>query len=108
MKPCYIAALLAATLPLWAQIDNGNITGRVTDPSGAAVVGAQVTLTQTETNFETPTVTNQEGIYRALSLKPGAYRITSPRPASKNLSATAWNCASIPLWRWTRNSKSAS
>ncbi len=60
MRTAVLAAMLAATLPLYAQIDNGNITGRVTDPSGAAIAGAQVTLTQTETNFETAAVTNQD------------------------------------------------
>ena len=29
-----------------AQIDNGNITGRVTDPTGVAIAGAQVTVTR--------------------------------------------------------------
>ena len=77
--------MLAAALPVFGQIDNGNITGRVTDPSGAAVVSAQVTLTQTETNFETAAVTNQEGIYRALSLKPGPYRITIVAAGFKKL-----------------------
>jgi hypothetical protein len=28
-----------------AQLDNGNITGRVTDPTGVAIAGAQVTVT---------------------------------------------------------------
>ncbi len=84
-RTAVIAAVLAATLPLSAQIDNGNITGRVTDPSGAAIAGAQVTLTQTETNFETPAVTNQDGIYRALNLKPGPYRITIVATGFKKL-----------------------
>src|SRR5450631_927580 len=68
--------VLAAALPLYAQIDNGNITGSVTDSSGAAIAGAKVSLTQTEMNFETATLTNEEGIYRALNLRPGPYRIT--------------------------------
>ena len=69
-------AVLLAILPLCAQIDNGNITGRVTDPSGAVIPGAQITVTQTEMNFETVTQTNEEGLYRALQLRPGPYRVT--------------------------------
>ena len=39
---------LTPALPVCAQIDNGNITGRVTDATGGSVVGAKVTVTQTE------------------------------------------------------------
>ncbi len=78
-------SLLALTAPAWAQIDNGNITGRVTDSTGAVVVGAEVTLVQTETNFETVAKTNEEGIYRALNLRPGPYRITVVAAGFKKL-----------------------
>ncbi len=60
---------------LCAQIDNGNITGRVIDPTGAAIAGAQVTLTDTDTNFQSKATANEEGIYRALNLRPGPYKI---------------------------------
>ncbi|MGE5567658.1 MAG: TonB-dependent receptor domain-containing protein [Rhodospirillales bacterium] len=56
-------------------MDNGNITGRITDPSGAVVVGAEVTVTNVQTNFETVTQTNADGIYRVQSLRPGPYRV---------------------------------
>src|SRR5947207_2082384 len=68
------AAGLISTLS--AQIDTGTITGRVTDPAGAAIPGVQVSLVQTETNFRFSAVTNAEGIYRVQSLQPGTYRIT--------------------------------
>jgi hypothetical protein len=74
-----------AVLPLFAQIDNGNITGRVTDQSGAVVPGAQVTVTQTEMNFETVTRANEEGLYRAVQLRPGPYRITVVAQGFKKL-----------------------
>ncbi|MCL6547060.1 MAG: carboxypeptidase-like regulatory domain-containing protein, partial [Bryobacteraceae bacterium] len=80
-----ILLTLGLSLALWAQIENGNITGRVTDPTGAVVVGAQVTVTQTAMNFETVTVTNEEGLYRALNLRPGPYRITITAPGFKKL-----------------------
>jgi hypothetical protein len=40
------------------------------------MVGAQVTVTQTEMNFEAVTTTNEEDLYRPLSLRPGPYRVT--------------------------------
>ena len=83
MRLAAVTMLLLTALPLFAQIDNGNITGRVTDGSGAVIVGAKVGLIQTDTNFETAATTNSDGIYRALSLKPGPYRITVIAPGFK-------------------------
>ena len=54
-----IVALFTAMLTLSAQIDNGNITGRVIDPSGGGRRRCKDTLTQTETNFETDATSNQ-------------------------------------------------
>src|SRR6476646_4333072 len=68
------AAVLLSTLS--AQVDTGTITGRVTDPTGAAIPGVQVSLVQTETNFRFSALTNADGIYRVQSLQPGTYRIT--------------------------------
>src|SRR5215470_11182279 len=80
MQLCRFAALglLAAAglvFTLSAQIDTGTITGRVTDPSGAAIPGVQVSLVQTETNFRFSATTNSEGLYRVQSLQPGTYRV---------------------------------
>src|SRR5207248_161080 len=58
-----------------AQIDTATITGTVHDPSGAIVAGAQVTVTNTATNFSSTAVTNSEGLYRVQSLRPGAYKV---------------------------------
>lgn len=80
-----LAVFLVLALPVYAQIDAGNITGRVTDPSGAVVAGAKVTVKQTAMNFETVTTTNEEGIYRALNLRPGPYQITVVAQGFKQL-----------------------
>ena len=62
--------------PLFAQVDTGTITGRVTDSSGSAVPGVQINLVQRETQFKFQTVTNSEGIYRIQSLQPATYQLT--------------------------------
>ena len=62
-------------LPVYGQ-DTATLTGTVTDPTGAVVVGAQVTVTNVATNIETVTETNSEGIYRVPFLRPGTYRVT--------------------------------
>lgn len=71
-----LVVLLMFTLPMCAQLDTGTITGRVTDPSGGVVAGAQVVVIQVATNFENVTQTNSEGLWRVQSLRPGIYRVT--------------------------------
>ncbi len=51
------------------------ITGQVTDPSGAAVPNAAVTATNTATNVARPTTTNSAGIYSFPELTPGTYQV---------------------------------
>ena len=80
--------LIAASLlacPLAYSQDSGVIRGRVTDPSGASVAGAAITVTQTEMNFESATVTNAEGLYRVQSLRPGPYRVSVGAPGFERL-----------------------
>src|SRR5216684_584216 len=49
---CLFMALLLnfSTTPAWAQSASGTISGQVTDPSSAAVAGAEVKLVDAETN----------------------------------------------------------
>src|SRR5437899_12957745 len=58
-----------------AQEFRGSITGRVTDPSGAAVPGAQVTITNTATNVSASVTTNDAGVSTALYLAPSRYTV---------------------------------
>jgi len=54
----------------------GIIVGTVTDPSGAAVPGATVTLTDTTTNSERSGTTNEAGRYNFPNVPPGKYSLT--------------------------------
>ncbi|MEW6125995.1 MAG: carboxypeptidase regulatory-like domain-containing protein [Acidobacteriota bacterium] len=54
---------------------NGDITGLVSDTSGAAVVGANVTVTNKATGAMRKTITNSEGLYAFPSLLPGVYEL---------------------------------
>ena len=47
----------------YAQEVSAGITGRVTDPSGSAIVGATVTAKDQDRGTEWPTTTNMDGIY---------------------------------------------
>ena len=68
--------LFAACLSVAAQdLDDVTISGRVTDPNGLAVVGATVKATHVDTAIERTVVTNEEGRYRIIELKPGDYKV---------------------------------
>ncbi len=58
-----------------AQQVTASITGQVTDPSGAPIVGAKITATDIERGVEYPTVTNTEGYYRLPSVAVGSYKM---------------------------------
>ena len=68
------------------------VTGEVTDPSNAAVVNAQVTLTNNASHSAKHAVTNQAGVYRFQEVVPGTYtltrRLTSRSCAMRSTRAT--------------------
>lgn len=67
----------ALIFPLFlVRASGGRIAGKVTDPKGAAVVGAAVTVTDPETNQTFTAVTDGQGKYSVGGLAPGTYAIT--------------------------------
>ena len=59
-----------------AQVYSGSITGVVTDPSGAVVPNATVTLTDEQKGFSYPAKTDNDGRYVLRNLPPGVYRLS--------------------------------
>ncbi|PYU25264.1 MAG: carboxypeptidase regulatory-like domain-containing protein, partial [Acidobacteria bacterium] len=57
----------------------GSVAGTVTDPSGAVVVGAQVTLTDASTNAQRTATSNEAGRYLFPNLPPGTYSMTTTK-----------------------------
>ena len=74
-----VLGLLVGTM--WAQGGTGELTGLVTDPSGAVVANAQVNLTNTATGEKRTTVTTAAGTYRFPALPVvGTYTLdTAPK-----------------------------
>ena len=80
--PSLLAALLCFAfalfiVPAHAQLDQGTITGLVQDNTGAAVPGAAVSLTDTDTGLVLKTVSDGSGIYIFSPVKIGHYTITA-------------------------------
>jgi hypothetical protein len=62
---------------LFAQsASTGTVAGTVTDPSGGAIVGATVTLTDTATSISRTDVTNENGRYFFANVVPGKYTVS--------------------------------
>src|SRR5437763_15977332 len=70
-----VLALFVAVFPSLAQQITGSITGAVTDPTGAAVTGAAVKLTNTETGAIQNSASDESGNFRFLLLPPGNYSL---------------------------------
>src|SRR5215216_492538 len=66
--------LTLSTLTL-GQTSRGTVSGTVTDPTGAVIAGAEVTLTSAATKLSRTTTTNTEGVYRFEAVDPGAYSV---------------------------------
>src|SRR5262249_30849534 len=76
------ALLMLSAARVSAQT-SGEITGLVTDPSGAAVAGATVTVTNKATGATRISATNGEGLYAFPSLLPGVYELKIERQGFK-------------------------
>src|SRR5258708_5859223 len=71
--------------PLSAQTTYGTISGSVTDSSGAAIVGAQVTLTNLGTSEKRAQSTGADGLYAFPDLFPGRYKIDAEKAGFKHV-----------------------
>lgn len=84
MINCFSLSLLAALLltsfitvpPARAQVTGATLTGTVTDPSGAVIPNAKVSVKNTATGVARDVTANSTGIYTAPNLLPGSYDIT--------------------------------
>jgi uncharacterized surface anchored protein len=72
-----IMCFFASALLLWAQAETGQITGTVTDPSGAAVPNASIKVVNAANGAERNGTTNASGVYSVTNLEPGDYDITA-------------------------------
>src|SRR5262245_23162076 len=68
---------VASSLDVRAQTaSTGALTGTVTDPSGAVIQNAKITLRNYGTNETLTAISDQDGLYRFALLPPGGYELT--------------------------------
>src|ERR1700736_2438930 len=75
-----LAFLILSTLSALAQsASTGTLTGTVTDPTGAVIPGATVTVTDVATKAQRTTISNKDGQYVLANVPPGNYDVTASR-----------------------------
>ncbi|MGB7926324.1 MAG: carboxypeptidase-like regulatory domain-containing protein [Pyrinomonadaceae bacterium] len=72
---CGLLLSLAVCSSALAQTGASSVRGTILDQQGKAVVGANVTLTNSEKNFTRTQVTNEGGVYTFNAIPPGTYRV---------------------------------
>jgi hypothetical protein len=79
----WLMALLIGGALCLAQDPRGSILGRITDPSGAVITGAEIRAVNKETGVATTARANDAGNYILPNLLPGSYNATVERPGFK-------------------------
>ena len=68
-----------------AQTEVGQITGTITDATGAVIANAKVAAKSVSTDLTRETTTNSAGIYTIPGLRPGTYEVNIEAPGFKKL-----------------------
>src|ERR1700678_4027796 len=80
-----VCLIWATTISALSQPTTGRIVGNVSDPSGAAVSGATITITDVQRNISRSTTTESSGEYVAPELQPGVYKIHAEAKGFKSV-----------------------
>lgn len=72
----YFFLLVSLCMALSAQVGNSSLSGTITDPTGATVPNATVTLNGVDVSFTRTATTGAAGEYVLPTLPPGRYRLT--------------------------------
>lgn len=98
MNRVLFLATLVATV-LFSQVQSGRIVGTVTDPNGAVVPSAQISITATSTNQTQSLRTSGIGDYVVTGLNPGFYAV---RVSMKGFQTTSVNNVEIVVGQSVR------
>ena len=72
---------------VWAQA-TAQISGTVTDPTGAVLPGVEVAVTHVDTGLTRTVLTNETGLYSLTNLPVGPYRVEAVLPGFSKYAQT--------------------
>ena len=76
---CLVALFVAAVIPAFSQYTSG-VEGTVSDPTGAAIPSARLTLTNQDTQVTESAIANTQGFLQILHIPPGRYKASVSAP----------------------------
>jgi Carboxypeptidase regulatory-like domain len=85
---CLVLLALTLSVSGLAQQTTGGVRGIITDPNGAVVPGAKVTISSDKLNYRSEVVTSSGGEYEFRDVLPGDYQITVEAGSFKTLTLT--------------------
>jgi hypothetical protein len=82
-----VCLVLGVVALAWSQSSyTAAVRGTVTDPSGGAVPGAKVTVTEADRNIPHAATTDQAGRYVVIALPPGRYTLSVEERGLRSIS----------------------
>src|SRR6266851_6439071 len=99
-----ILAVTIAASPANAQASGATLPGTITDPTGAAIAGAKISIANKATGVNRDVTTDSAGFYSAPNLLPGLYDVTASasgfstaKQADLTLTVGAQQTLNLPL-----------
>ena len=87
---CLVVLLVVGAIRVWGQsASSGTVSGQVVDPQGAALAGAEVRMTDPQTNITRTTVTNDTGRFSIISVTPAVYDFVISKQGFSQLKISA-------------------
>jgi hypothetical protein len=83
-----IALAVGVSVPLYAQVAGGSLSGTISDPQGAAIAGAKIAMTNPATGVVTETTTNAAGAYDLVNILPASYKVAITAPGFRTGTST--------------------
>src|SRR3977135_337336 len=86
-----VALIIGSMFNQAAKADElyGRVRGVITDPSGAALPGVQLKLTNTGTNISSELISDSDGAFQFINLKPGSYSLSATKPNFKTFQVSS-------------------